>query len=97
MGIRARRYRAMLLDAAYTRAVKVLYEAEVIDEKAAWRAVNAILELMPKAGAEPVYDPLDGAQIDDGCGAAISAWCPRCGCRSMRAVRPGGVECQHCD
>ncbi|MFC1526862.1 hypothetical protein ACFL6X_08650 [Candidatus Latescibacterota bacterium] len=97
MGPRVRRYRAMLLDAAHTRAVRVLYEADKVDEAVAWQAVNAILDLMPKPRSEPEYEPLDNKEISDGSGAVWSAWCPRCGCRSMRVVRPGEVQCQHCD
>ena len=38
----------------------------------------------------------DNATIEDGFGGEWSAWCPRCGCKSMSVVRPGKVQCMWC-
>jgi len=38
----------------------------------------------------------DEDTIEDGFGSAWSAWCPKCGLRTMCVVRPGKVQCNYC-
>ena len=40
--------------------------------------------------------PEDDDTIDDGFGSVWSAWCCRCGEKSMSIVRPGKVQCGNC-
>lgn len=41
-------------------------------------------------------EPKDSSTIDDGFGHEWSAWCPKCGKKSMSIVRPGKVQCNNC-
>lgn len=41
-------------------------------------------------------DEEDGDTIEDGFGSEWSAWCPKCGEKSMEVVRPGKVQCGNC-
>ncbi len=40
--------------------------------------------------------PRDDSTISDGHGSTWSAWCNRCGRKSMRVMRPGKVQCGEC-
>lgn len=46
-----------------------------------------------------IYEDDDeaGDTIEDGFGSEWSAWCPKCGEKSMEVVRPGKVQCGNCD
>ena len=66
---------------------------------------SAILSLFKQAGRKSpgemenhvqkgTLDPED--IIEDGFGSMWSAFCPRCGEKSMSVVRPGKVQCNNC-
>lgn len=67
--------------------------------------INELVEAHNKLEAEyhsnkhphPVLDERSDETIEDGFGSTWSAWCPKCGKKTMSVVRPGKVQCDNCN
>lgn len=39
----------------------------------------------------------DRGMVEDGFGCSCSAYCPKCGGKTMYVCRPGDIRCSNCD